>query len=141
MLAQSIVPGPSSAYRRPHHRQSHDGLHQFMVPDPAIIGAGRRAQFGAAAFGLQQFHLFAAMGDEAMLQVDPGKGGRKLAQIGGRRTDKAGQLAKPVGRGNRALVTRRHQHQAFGIVAFGLNPDRLSTMRVEARSARRRTLS
>jgi hypothetical protein len=105
--------------------KSHDGLHQFMVPDPAIIGACRRAQFGAAAVCLQQFHLFAAMGDEAMLQVDPGKGGRKLAQIGGRRTDKAGHLAKgPVGRGNRALVTRRHQHQAFGIVAFGFNPDR-----------------
>ena len=41
-----------------------DALHrldQLVIMDPAIVGAGDRAQLGAAVFGLEGFHLFAAV--------------------------------------------------------------------------------
>ena len=49
------------------------------------------------------------MGQQAMLQVDPGQGCGKLAHIGGWRTDKPAQLPKTPMRGCHRFVTSRHQ--------------------------------
>ena len=93
-----------------------DALHgrdQLVVVDAAVVGPGDGAQFDAAVFDLQRLDLFGAMGGQAILQIDAGQRRRKLAQIGGRRADQAGELAEaPMGRRDRRV--RAGQRSAPG---------------------------
>jgi len=58
------------------------------------------------------------------LQIDRGQRGRKLAQIGSRGTDLAGELAEaPVCWRDRFVGTGQHQRQALGIVTVRLDMD------------------
>ena len=87
-----------------------DALHgrdQFVVEDAAIVGPGDGAQLDATIFDLERLHLLGAMRGQAVLQVDAGERRRKLAQIGRRRADQAGELAEaPVGRRDRRIRAR-----------------------------------
>ena len=76
-------------YRRAIARDALHRLDQLMVMDPAIVGAGHRAQFGAAILGLKSLHLLSAVVGQAVLQVDPRQRRRQLAQVGRRRADDA----------------------------------------------------
>ncbi len=85
---------------------------QLMVVDAAIVRAGDGAQLGPAVRHLQGLDLLGAMGREPILQVDAGERGRKLAQIRGRRTDKAGELAEaPMGWQDGRIAAWQHQRE------------------------------
>ena len=61
---------------------------------------------------------------ESILQVDAGERGGKLAQIGGRRTHEASELAEaPVGRSDRSISARQDQGEALRIVAARFDLD------------------
>src|SRR3546814_5616975 len=62
-------------------RNLHDGRDQFMVPDAAVIGSSDGAQFGAALIGLQELYLFAAVRQQAVLEIDAGERGGQAPQI------------------------------------------------------------
>ena len=99
-------------------------LNQLMVMDAAIVGAGHRAQFGAAIFRLEGLHLLCAVVGQTILQVDPRQRRGQLAQVGGRSADDARKLAERPMRGrNRFMCFRQHQVQPLGVVARGLDPD------------------
>ncbi len=101
------------------------GRHQLVVEDSAVIRAGDGAKLDPAIVNLQRLHQLGAVRGQAILQVDAGERRGKLPQIGGRRPDKAGELAEaPVGRCDRRIRTRQHQRQALRIVAARLHPDR-----------------
>ena len=104
-----------------------DALHrldQLMVVDAAVVGAGHRAEFGAAIFRLEGFHLLGAMIGQTILQVDPRQRRGQLTQVGRRGADDAGKLAKGPVRGRHRLVRfRQYQVQPLGAVARGLDPD------------------
>src|SRR3546814_16151439 len=68
-------------------RNLHDGRDQFMVPDAAVIGSSDGAQFGAALIGLQELYLFAAVRQQAVLEIDAGERGGQAPQIWGGRTE------------------------------------------------------
>jgi hypothetical protein len=81
-----------------------------MVEDAAIVGACHRAQLDASVFDLERFNLRGAMGSQPILQVDAGERRGKLAQIGRRRTDQAGELAEaPMGRCDWLVGAGQHQ--------------------------------
>ena len=70
--------------------------------DTAIIGAGDGAQLDAAFLDFEGLDLLGPMRGQAILQVDAGERGGKLAQIGGRGADQAGELPEaPVRRRDR----------------------------------------
>ena len=104
-----------------------DALHrldQFMVVDAAVVGAGHRAQFGAAIFRLEGLHLLGAVVCQTVLQVDPCQRRGKLPQVGGRSADDAGKLAESPMRGrDRFLRLRQDQVQPLSAVARGLDAD------------------
>jgi hypothetical protein len=103
-----------------HHRGD-----QFVIPDPAIVGSGDGAQFGASILGLERLHEFRAVREEAVLHVDAGERGGKLAEVARRRADQTGELAeRPMGRLDRLVATGYDEREAFGIVARGFDPDR-----------------
>ena len=104
-----------------------DALHrldQFMVVDAAVVGAGHRAQFGAAIFRLEGLHLLGAVVCQTVLQVDPCQRRGKLPQVGGRSADDAGKLAESPMRGrDRFLRLRQDQVQPLCTVARCLDTD------------------
>ena len=104
-----------------------DALHrldQLMVMDPAIVGAGHRAQFRAAVLSLEGFHLLGAMVGQTVLQVDPRQRRGQLPKVGSRRTDDAGKLAKGPMRGrHRFMRFRQDEVQPLGAITRCLDPD------------------
>jgi len=66
----------------PVARDVNHGGDEFVIPDAAIVRAGDRAKLDASVTGFQRLHLLAAMGQQTVLQVDPGQGCGQLAQIG-----------------------------------------------------------
>jgi hypothetical protein len=116
---QSSTPG---TFQR--SRNALDSLDQLMVVDAAIVGSGYGAQLDAALVALERLDLFGAMRGQAILQVDAGKRRWQLAEIGGGRADKAGELTEaPMRGGDRRGVARQDQRQAFGIIAACLDMD------------------
>ena len=102
-----------------------DRRDQLVVVDTAIVGTGDGPQFSASVGGLEHLDLLGPVRGQAVLQVDPRKRRRKLAQIGRRCTHKAGELAEaPMGRGNRRVGSGHDQRQRLRIVAAGLDADR-----------------
>lgn len=63
-----------------------------MVPDPAIIGAGHRAQLGAPILGLERLDQLGAVREQPVLEVNAGKRRRQLTQISRRRPDQTAEL-------------------------------------------------
>ena len=83
-----------------------------MVEDAPIIRPGDGAQLDPAVVGFECLDLLGPIGGEAILQVDGGKCGRELSQIGGGRTDQAGELAEgPVCRRDCRIGARQDQRQ------------------------------
>ena len=59
------------------------------------------------------------------MQIDPGQGRRKLAQVGGRRAHQRRELPEaPMRRRNRRFRAGQHQGETLGIVSAGLHPHR-----------------
>ena len=105
-------------------RDVHHGGDKLVIPDAAIFRAGDGAKLDATVIGFQRFHQFGAVGEQAMLQIDPGQRRGKLPHIGGWRADKAAQLPKtPMCRCHRFVTSRHQQSQPLGIVAGSLDPD------------------
>ena len=95
-----------------------------MVPDPSVIGSGDSPQFGATFMGLEELHLLTAMAQEAVLEVYSGERCRKVAQIGSRSPDQAGELTeRPVGGRDRLCFARNDEAEALGIVHASLDAD------------------
>jgi hypothetical protein len=65
-----------------------------VIVDPPVIGTGCGAQLDPAVRRLEELDLFGAMLRQPILQIDPGKRGRQLAQIAWRRTDQTAELAE-----------------------------------------------
>ena len=98
-----------------------------MVEDPAVVRTGDRPELEAAVLDFQRLDLLGAVGGKAILQIDAGERGRKLAQIGCRRADQAGELAEtPMRRRDGRVSTGQHQRQPLGIVAARLDADGLA---------------
>jgi hypothetical protein len=104
-----------------------------MVVDPAIVRAGDGAQLGSPIFGFQRLDLLGSVRGKPVLQIDAGKRRGKLAQIGRRRTNQAGELAEaPMGRRDRRIGVRQDECQVFRIVAMGFDADRRALDRPRA---------
>jgi len=83
MVDQSSTPGTfPSRIAGPVACNLHRGGDKFVVPDTTIVRAGHGTKFDATVIGFQCFHQFSAVGQQAMLQIDPGQRRGKLPQIG-----------------------------------------------------------
>lgn len=104
-----------------HHR-----LNEFVIPDPAIVGAGHRAEFDAAVVGFERLDQLGAVRGEAVLQVDAGERRRQLAEIASWRTDQAAELTeRPVGRRDRFGTAGDGEREATDVVGPRLDTEGL----------------
>ena len=95
-----------------------------MIPDPAIVGTGYRAQFDAAVVGLKRLDQFSAVRRESMLEVDAGERRRQLAKVTGGSADQSTQLAeRPVGRGHRLSAAGDGEREAADVVGPRFNAE------------------
>src|SRR3546814_15113359 len=58
----------------------HDGAHEFVIENPAVVRSSYGAQFGASVVGLEKLYLLAAMRKQSVLHVDPGERGGQLGR-------------------------------------------------------------
>ena len=95
-----------------------------MIEDAAVIRPGDGAQLEPTGIGFERLDLLRPIGRQAILQVDRGQRRRELAQICGRRTDQAGQLAEAPVRGcNRRICARQDERQPLRVAAVRLHMD------------------
>jgi hypothetical protein len=121
-----------------HHRRD-----QLMVPDAAIIGTGDGAQFDAAVLGLQHLHQFGPVRQQPVLHIDAGERSGKLAQVlDGAPTRLQSwpndQWVGSIGASRPGVIRVRTSGSSR---LASTRTARVSTVRVVARSARRRTAS
>jgi hypothetical protein len=82
---------------------------QLVVEDAAIIRPSDGPQLDATVFDFEGLHLLGAMRSQAVLEVNASQRRGKLAQIGRRRADQAGELTEaPMGRRDRRIRAGQH---------------------------------